>query len=333
MINQNTVCIAAEYIYKEGKFHLPEESEGFVNWLLNNTQDRIYVINILNAFKITSTAKVFNPNSATEEEINLEDIDVIYTGLIGKSVLKYNVYNCLNYNLKYFIKFCEKISHYGIKCVNPVQTLFDNLSKEYLLFLKENSDLPIADLTKIDSIDEFIALPSNQNIIVKPLISERASGTIMLDSMSISEKKAYYTKWAIKRKDLLNQGIVYQKFNNDFITSGEKKIAVVSGKVLLSRKTVPPPAAKCGSIVSTSCGSTMVRYSPTQFEIDLCEKTYQVFNEFFPCNFIRVDLVGEGENIKINEIECINPDFTTFYKFHTAQEYDEFYNELYRSFI
>ncbi len=76
----------------------------------------------------------------------------------------------------------------------------------------------------------------------------------------------------------------------------------------------------------------MEKYVPSEYETKLCEKVFEEFNKYYPAYYIRVDIVGDGADALISEIECINPDYITCYGYHTKEDYEDFYSKLYSCF-
>jgi glutathione synthase/RimK-type ligase-like ATP-grasp enzyme len=331
-----------EYLFKEGKHHFSEEASSFINFF--NLEHELYVIKTSDPKMKGNYIQAMCLNDQHIDLVDIASFDAIYFGLIGHKIIKYNLDNGLTNELEDVCKILDGLKSYEgkeVNLVNPAETIISNMSKEYILNLSRNTNLPFIPTKKIESLEELLQLKKEKRkFSVKPLISERANGTYVLNDMNEGEIKQYFNKFGGNYNEsershsnvIDSQGIIVQPYNKGFMRSGEKKIAVVDGEVTLSRRTVPLKSSNKYSIVAPTNGAKMERYEPTSREKELVLCAYEAFSHFYPAYFVRVDLVGSKSSLRINEIEAINPSFTTRFDFFSKYELDNHHQRLLDSF-
>jgi glutathione synthase/RimK-type ligase-like ATP-grasp enzyme len=331
-----------EYLFKEGKHHFSEEAFSFINFF--KPQHDLYVIKTSDPKMKGDYIQAMCLNDQHVDGVDIGSFDAIYFGLVGHKIIRYNLDNGLTNEIEDVCKILDGFKSYrgkGVSLVNPAETITSNMSKEYILNLSRNTHLPFIPTKKIESLEELFQLKKEKKkFIVKPLISERANGTYVLNDMGEEEIKQYFDKFNGKDNEselsysgvMDSQGIIVQPYNKGFMRSGEKKIAVVDGEVTLSRRTVPLKSGNKYSIVAPTNGAKMERYDPTPQEKELVLCAYEAFSHFYPAHFVRVDLVGAKSSLRINEIEAINPSFTTRFDFFSKDELNNHHQRLLDSF-
>lgn len=296
--------------YEPDGAHYPEEAKPFLDYMIKNND-----VHLIHPQRNNATGgKVYSMhvNSETMSAQNLKDFDAIYFGLCGKNILSLGQTHCFAEQLDDIYDLLGHVQQYAPNSlVNPLQTIYSNTSKQYLLDL----DLPFIDTTKVESFDQLKSLARGSTpYIAKPLVAERSKGTVVLSKLSDDELANYFTEYAMyssrEGSNRPEQGIIAQPYQNDFMVTGEKKIGVVGGNVTLSRVALPTGSSELG-VVSTARGASMRPYTLSEAERELCEHAYSVFNSRFPAAYVRVDLVGSDDNLRINEIEAINPSYVT----------------------
>jgi hypothetical protein len=317
------IIVVSEYLIKDKLFlnhRQPDEPWGFINYISNNTDYSVFVLCPYKSYE-TSKVEVFDLALNKEIEFSLENADYMYFSYLSH----------LGENIKQFIKFVDFLNSLNLdtEYFNSLSAMKSNVSKQYLLTLQENTNLPISPTENVKSLDKLnsIAEASKHKMLLKPIVSERANGVKILQDMTEDEKSEYIKRYVYEDGPLTNS-VLCQKFNKDFLKYGEKKIAVINGEVSIARRTVPPKDISKEQIVTTSYGCVMEKYKPTDIEIKLCKEVYKEFTKYYPALYIRVDLVGTGEDVLISEIECINPDYITCYGLHEQVDYDDLYEKL-----
>ena len=313
-----------EYEIENGKIKFkhrqPAEPLGFIDYIKGKKEDKLYIINGYLRHLSIPKINVYDVNEEKEVMIDLRDIDAIMFGF----------FTHFFENLGPFNDFLEYVKIYNIKSVNSVDIIRQNMTKQYLIDLKRKDKLPIPSTKIVNNIETLLKLPEDEKYLVKPIISERAKSTVVISDMDMEEIEKYFNEHNGKIIGGVEQKILLQYFNEDFLNYGEYKICVVRGEISIARRTVPPKNPKSSQIISTSNGSTMEKHIPDTEQSKICLKVYEVFNEVYgPTDYIRVDLVGHEDHYEISEIEAINPDLITCYGYHTEEDYKDLYDKLY----
>ncbi|WP_371804599.1 hypothetical protein [Candidatus Lokiarchaeum ossiferum] len=261
----------------------------------------------------------------SKKEINVpfDEIDLFYFGVFGKEIESKNIAYGLSEQTEEFFNLIDYLrkNFPNSKFMNPVETIIQNASKEYLIHLSKLG-VPVIPTSNIETLDQLIQLNNDKEIyIAKPLISERAKGILILDGkLSLKELEQYYLSYnhstfekhaSTYQKIINSQRIIVQKFEYDFLKYGEKKIAIVDKEITLSRNNSMPPSEKV-QIVDYYNGAILEKYDISIKEREIIEKIISVVNQEYPFYYMRLDLIGKDENLKVNEIELINPSFNIF---------------------
>lgn len=222
----------------------------------------------------------------------------------------------------------------AIPMINPTRTLAENLCKDYAVAL--SSQLPFIETERVHSFDRLLALRDGpRRMVGKPLISERGLGTVMLPDLSRDELRAWFERytrpvtppppglagWVAAR-----QGVIVQPYLSEFPIHGERKIAVVHGEVTLGYHVL----GDSGSWTSIHSGATIRSYGPTPAERDLALRAFDVFHRVYAADFARIDLVGPPNDLRINEIEAVNPNFCEDDLDRPADELDRHHRLLFQ---
>jgi len=256
--------------------------------------------------------------------MDLSDFNSVYFGVAGKKQLEYGIINGLGDQLLTFSYFLERLRDADVPMENPLDTMLENITKDYLIDFTKGGKVPVIPTQRVDSLDELRDLSrSDSKYIAKPLLSERAQGTVILNKLSDSELETYANTY-LKKIDspmslyerLLNrQGIIVQPYQEDFLNYGEKKVAVVNGIPTLAKNN----SVEGGELVTVDNGAKINSFDLTDDECDFVKNAYEVFNERTPASYMRVDFIGDGKNSRVNEIEAINPNYSTLHSFYSDE--------------
>ena len=251
------------------------------------------------------------------------EIDLFYFGVFGKEIESKNIAYGLSEQTEEFFNLIDylKKNFPHSKFMNPVETIIQNTSKEYMFHLSKFG-VPVIPTSFVESLDQLIQLNNEKEIyIVKPLISERAKGILILDGrLSVKELEEYYLSYTQNnlakpdssyQKIINSQRIIFQKFEYDFLKYGEIKIAIVDQEITLARRNYMPTDDNI-KIVDYYNGAILEKYDISIKEREIIEKIISVVNQEYPFYYMRLDLIGKDENLKVNEIELINPSFNIF---------------------
>ena len=319
----------------KGKFYFPENAKPLLNQLEKNG-NQIYLLDHRKKYSSPEEFPAINLNSNNKEKILIPNLDSIYFGKAGKSITSRNQYNSIVEQLRSFLDLVEYLQPFedkkykqGVRFVNPSETLISNINKQYLIDLSEKTNLPIIPTERISSLDRLIELSNeDQKYIVKPLISERAQGAMILNDKNKEELIKYFIAFSPIEKNggdlysdvMSHQGLITQPFLEEFNKYGERKIAMIDGEITTSRKII----GSDNGIVSIHKGGKNYIYNPSSEEQELAKRAFNEFNKINKANYARVDIVGKPGNLKISEIEALNPSFSD----HTFPEETKYHNKV-----
>jgi len=320
---------------KKGNFHFPENAAPLLNQL-ERDGNQIYLLDHRMKYSSPESFPAINLKLNKKENIPIIDLDSIYFGKAGKSITSRNQYNSIVEQLQSFLDLVEylqpfenKDNNLGVRFVNPSETLISNINKQYLLDLSKKTDLPIIPTERITSLDRLIELSNKeQKYIVKPLIAERAKGAIILNDKNKEELTNYFNDFSpiesngsdLYSKVMSHQGLITQPFLEEFNKYGERKIAIIDGEITTSRKII----GSDNGIVSIHTGGKNYIYNPSSEEQELAKRAFNEFNKINKANYARIDIVGKPGNLKISEIEALNPSFSD----HTFPEETKYHNKV-----
>lgn len=323
------IGIVAEYLPDQGTYHFAEEAEGIIDYIARRHSS--FILHPGDAGN-SESFPVINARTRQEESLDLSSLDSIYFGVVGKSLHRFNQINCLSLQLQQFCNLLESLSEYPATFVNPPSSMVYNMSKQYILDFSDKTSLPFVETEEVGSLEQLIEhARSDQKMIAKPLISERANGMVILNRMNEEELSEYAGQYltqhipqpGLYHQVMAGQGIIVQPYMEDFRVHGEKKLAVVDGQV-----TIPRINEGDVEIVTYSRGATIRAFKPTADEADLAVHAFNTFNRFYPVHFMRVDMIGSGPNLRINELEVINPDFATMDKIFSESQHEHHYRKI-----
>jgi hypothetical protein len=262
---------------------------------------------------MNGTVRAHHINSDQDLELNPLELNGVYFGNLGQSMEEKDT--SLTKTLPELCGLFEKLQQYrsqGLSLINSPETMLNFVSKRYLIKMSQNTDIPFIESEEVESLDHLIELSRRDRLmLVKPLISERSNGTIVLNGKTEEELKAHYDRYCKSKTQELNeslyakvmaeQGLIAQPYTSDFADKGEVKIGIMGGKITLSRIHTLGESQEDVPIVAWGRKDTIVNiapYSPTTEETALALRIYDIVNEQFPIHNMRVDLAGG----KVSEI-------------------------------
>lgn len=320
------IGVVGEYIQHDGRYHFANEAQGFLEYAAR--EHDVYVLHPADQGKDTHFPAV-NLSSGKKELVDVPSLNGIYFGLVGKKLWQFDQNNCLSLQLERFCNTLEFLRQFENKIafVNPSEGMIYNTSKQYIFDL----ELPFIESEKVESLDHLMKIAKTPGFIAKPLIAERAKGLVFPDRMSEDELQEYgdcylsphTDRGSIYDRIQVGQGIMVQPYQESFRQLGERKIAVVGGEVTLPRTNEADV-----EIVTYANGARILKFDPTPEEAAIAVRAFNVFNERFPVHYMRVDIVGGPGDLRINELEVINPDFATMDKIFTDAEHNDHYERV-----
>jgi glutathione synthase/RimK-type ligase-like ATP-grasp enzyme len=225
---------------------------------------------------------------------NPEDIrhfcNLIYIGQLGEIGSKKDN----------FIKFLDILEGFPGKVMNPLETIRDNLSKQYILYLQDK-DIPVIptlDVNQNWKLNDIRKLnfpnygKAKEGIVLKPkYFGEQGKNVIMLDELKNEfELNTYLERIGeVIAQPLIKE--IYSKGENSFIFLGNEfshGLNKLTGKFKINF---------CES-------SKYTKIFPTQKETDLCEKVLEIWPK--KIGYSRIDIIP-GKKPLIGEVEMVNP--------------------------
>ena len=327
---------------KEMKWIFPERAQNILNLVVDKGHD-VYVLGPDEIINNSFTIKSISVNRNRIETIDIRDFDSIHCCWAGKPIEKLKKKGCLSEELPFFCKLMQLLTSAGDESplvLNPIPSMLYNITKRYYFDLKNK--LPFLPSTYITCEKQLLDFArGKKTMIAKPLISERSKGVVILNNLTDNEISQYFEKYRNKKqKSLINfekdklyrqimsrQGIIVQPYSDIFVKYGEKKIYILDGKVHLARKVV---GQGNGKIVAFYKGSQEYNYEPSAKEKQLAEQAFYLYNNLHPIRYMRLDIISSDENLFVNEIEVINPDWSEIEGTHLPEQLKKFRDAMYQ---
>ena len=245
-------------------------------------------------FQPPENIQVISPEGLTihGDKAKITPKDLIYFGHAGKNIE--GVVSQTHGVVQEFDRYQKMFDNYkNMRFANPLELLKENLSKNYLIELSSDSSIPSIETQKVESFDDLIV---DDDLFVKPLISERAAGAHRLKELNRKNKKDLFEQYSTN--GIKQQGLILQPFIPGILDHGERKVAVIGGEITLCRLVNPD-----GSYQNTEISKK---------EIRICNNVWEMMSEKYPgIAHARIDLVGDPNNALVNEIEAVNPNIST----------------------
>jgi hypothetical protein len=250
-----------------------------------------------------------------ENKSNLNEIcDLLFIKNLGK----------ISKEKEKFLTFLKSLNNFKGKTINPLESIKNNLSKQYILDFQENgfSTIPTLDVKYPSTMKELKKLKFKShkdipaNLVVKPKIfGEQGVGVIKLSDFKNEEEfKEYHKK---------NHPIIIQPLMEEIKTKGENSFIFIENEFIHS-------VNKFTGKFKINCNGKTVytKHKATKEELKLCNKIIEAWQD--KINYMRIDLIPhKGKNL-ISEIETANP---AFYIENVLELKDSFIKKLETLFL
>ncbi|MTI21225.1 hypothetical protein E1176_09355 [Fulvivirga sp. RKSG066] len=188
------------------------------------------------------------------------------------------------------------------KTINPIELIWWNIDKHYLLDLEQwgVNIVPTLYITKgsKEPLAELISKSGWQNVILKPAISGTARHTYRINASKVSAYTELYGQL------IANESMMLQPFIKNILSEGEVSHMVFNGKYSHS---VLKRAAEGDFRVQDDFGGSVFEYEASQEEIDFAEGVIDKC-KLKPV-YARVDVVRDNNNqLAVAELEAIEPE-------------------------
>ncbi len=212
------------------------------------------------------------------------------------------VRNPWDYYIHYekFVRVLNDIHHSGAKLVNPYTTLIWNMDKSYMLELMEKglNVVPtfIIDNFNQEKFEELLLLIKTNEFVIKPMVSGSGLHTYRkLTSLSSEEMNQLCDIFS-------GQSVLIQPFIEAILSEGELSFIFFGGEFSHAIKKT----AKKGEFrIQAEHGGKVEIYIPNEDEIKEAKKF--VDNCGYECLYSRVDLVADKGELKLMELELVEP--------------------------
>lgn len=274
---------------------------------VNPTQINWYIQNILDDDKLVTDA--LEKRGLTVTRTNWDNPTFNWTKT------RYAIFRTTWDYFDRFIEFApwlKKVST-QTQLINPIETIWWNIDKHYLLDLKDKG-IPIPPTLFIEqgdsrSLTEIVKLSGWTTSILKPAVSGSARHTYKLDKSNIENHEEIF-KQLIKEESML-----LQEFQHQITTKGEVALMVFGGKF---SHAVLKKAKQGDFRVQDDFGGSVHEYIPTKEEIKFAEDATSKVKSL-PV-YARVDSIWDNEdNLCVSELELIEPELW-FRKHPTSAE-------------
>lgn len=225
------------------------------------------------------------------KNINLDDCDMLFIKQLGK----------IHKEQKEFMNFLNYLESFKGKSLNPIKTIRDNLSKEYLIKMQKDK-LPVIptiklkqetsfnDVKKIkDKFSEF------EEIVIKPYsFGEQGQGVRLISSFKNENEFNLYMK--------NYTSVIVQPVIPEIFTHGEYSL------IFLGNEFSHGIHKHTGEFkINFKDGDKYKQYFPTDEEINLAKRILEYWpNEI---GYSRIDFMKHKGKPIISEVEMVNPSF------------------------
>ena len=176
------------------------------------------------------------------------------------------------------------------------------MEKGYLVDLQQKG-IPIpntkiikkgADVSLKDCFHEVV---QNEEVVIKPTVAASGRNTHRIHKNEIADYEQIFA-WSIENEDMM-----VQSFVDSVLTKGEVSMVMIDGTfthAILKR------ASKGEFRVQSDFGGTIEHYEPSEKEIRFAQQICQSL-DMVP-SYARVDLVYDGDEPLLSELELIEPE-------------------------
>ena len=218
--------------------------------------------------------------------------DTVWTNF--DAVLVYSTWDYYK-NSKKFLDLLKQIEDQGIKIYNPLSIIEWNSSKRYLQDLEKLNLKPIESLfvswNELDNLKQILLEKGWDDCIIKPQISTSGHNTCRFNLSTIDDIQSRF-------KDYREQYIV-QPFAEEIITEGEWSFVFFENEYMhciLKKPREGTFLVQKGSVIPIQPPLWMVK-----------EAKHIIDTLHLPALKTRLDVIRRGDELRIMEIEMIEP--------------------------
>ena len=233
---------------------------------------------------------IANEQGFNKNNFNVDKCDVVFIKQLGK------IYN----ESDNFLNFLNIMEGYNGRTLNEIETIKNNLSKQYLLDLYENNFpvIPTKKFNKNLGLNEAKKISFERSIeemVIKPLVfGEQGQSVRQLNSFETEEEFKNYKQ---KNNSLIVQPLIKGIFDN-----GENSL------IFLDKNFAHSINKYSGRFkINAATDTVWKKHNPSKEEFELCERIL----DYWPnkLGYTRIDLIPSKGKYLISEVETINPNF------------------------
>jgi len=212
----------------------------------------------------------------------------------------------INLEQERFLKFLNTLRKFKGKIVNPLNTMKNNLSKQYLIYYQKKGFpvIPTIEVKKNSTLKELKNMDFSFNkfykeklkdLIIKPKIFGEMGNSVkrLGEFKSEREFREYFEK---------NKPVLVQPFIEEIKKYGENSF------VFFGNEFVHALNKFTGDFkINFTKGIKYKKHKPSKKELELCKKIIKGWLDKF--YYMRIDLIPYNGEILISEIEVLNPAF------------------------
>jgi glutathione synthase/RimK-type ligase-like ATP-grasp enzyme len=209
------------------------------------------------------------------------------------------------------------VERFGVRCVNPAETLSYGVEKAYLLALRD-AGIPVVP-TRVVAVESGLsgvlaARSGPQEHVVKPLAGECGRGVFRLSELDDER----FCELARHGDAVLVQPLVPE------IDEGERSLVFFRGRLSHAVLKVPE---RGGFLANGPHVGALVRsYSPTRQEIAFARDAIAAFPR--PVDVCRVDCVKTAHGLVLMELEVVDPGMYVSRSHELANRIGALYREI-----
>lgn len=207
---------------------------------------------------------------------------------------------------KDFLKFLDRLEKFKGKIINPIRSIKNNLSKQYLLYLQKKGFpvIPTIEIHKKYTLQEVKNLDFSFNkhykhnvkdLIIKPKIfGEQGFEVRKLSSFENQKEFKKYLK--------INSPVIIQPLIEEIYKKGENSF------VFLKKELIHAVNKLTGDFkINCREGMQCSIHHPNKKEIELCKRILEIWPD--PFDYIRIDIIPHSKGPLVSEVEVVNPAF------------------------
>jgi len=223
-----------------------------------------------------------------DKSVNWLEFDVVFIRTVWNSSINYKKYCC----------FLEQLKSFGVKVINDVDIIKDNICKQYnndnkeLLYIESNYKKFYSSV--FNTVNNMI----DSSLVLKPIIGESSYHVYRFNKDGIKTKNSKKLSFIVKKifkdyKKYGNPGIIIERFNED-IYLGEYCVYYFNNHIVYCIKKFP---------------SVFQERKPIEYIDDIPKKiiTYIKNNKLIEGNYGRIDVLY-NKKVYLMEVERNDPD-------------------------